>query len=94
MSACRRFRAPAGRSRAGGDGAADLARADRIDHHAASAHPIQNRQIPARLLGVANHIEGCQIGDSLIDRALVVDVQRRAKFFCQVPYRKASDFGS
>ena len=43
---------------AGRQGAADLARADRVDQHAVAADQVEDGQVRAGLLGVANDVEG------------------------------------
>ncbi len=64
---------------AGGQGAANLAAADRVDQRPAAAEEIENRQIRARLLRVANDVEGGQIGQPPKHDGRVVDERRRAE---------------
>src|SRR5690606_6503646 len=64
------------RLEAGGQGAADFPGTDRIDDDAAAARAVQNRQIAAGLLGVADDVERRQIGDPPSQHRRVVNVQR------------------
>ena len=64
---------------AGGQGAPDLARADGIDQHAVAADQVEDGQVRARLLGVADHVKGGEVGDALDDRGGVVDVAGRSE---------------
>jgi hypothetical protein len=67
------------RAKAGREGALDLARADRVDCAAGRAHEREQRQVRARLLGVAHDVEArAQLGDPRTDRRRVVHEERRA----------------
>ena len=67
------------RLESGGQRPADFARADGIDQHAVAAHQVENRQIRAGLLGVADDVERPQIVDPLDDLGRVVNIGRRAE---------------
>ena len=70
---------------------ADFAGADRVDQHAVAADEIENRQVRAGLLGVADHVERPQVVDALDDFRGVVDVHRRAELVGQVGDGHAGD---
>ena len=71
----------------------DFAGAHRIDQHAIAPHQIEDRDVRARLLGVADDIELGQVGNPLADRGRVVNVRRRAKLPGQLRDGLAGDFG-
>ena len=75
----------------GGQRPADFAVADRIDQHALPAHEIENRQVRAGLLGVADHVERPQVVDALGDFRGIVDVGRRAELLGQFRNGHAGD---
>ena len=79
---------------AGGQGAADLARADRIDQRAVAAEQIQHGQVRAGLLGIAHVVEGRQIGKPLQDHGRIVDERRRAELPGQISDRDAGNVRS
>ena len=58
---------------AGGQGPADLAAADRIDQRPVAAEQIEDRQVRAGLLGVADVVEGGQVAQPLQDHGRIVD---------------------
>ena len=64
---------------AGGQRPPNFAGADGIDQHAVPAHQVEDRQIRAGLLGVADDVELPQVVDPLDDLGGVVDVRRRAE---------------
>ena len=76
---CRRSAADRPRARSRRPGAEDFAGADRIDQRPLAADEIENREIRAGLLRVADHVEGRQIGDAATDHGGVVDESGRAK---------------
>ena len=53
------------RLEAGGHRPVDFAGAHAIDQHAVAAHEVENRQVRAGLLGVADDVERRQVGDPL-----------------------------
>ena len=69
----------AGRGIAGAKRTANLARAHGIDQRALATHEVHDGQVGTRLLGVAHHVEGGQIGNPPADRGGVVDERRRAE---------------
>ena len=73
---------------------ADFPCADRVDQHAVAANEIENRQIRASFLGVADHIERPQIVDPLGNLRGVVDIQRRAEPAGEIGNGDASDLAS
>ncbi len=79
---------------AGGQGAEDFARADRIDQAARAADEIENRKIRAGLFRVADNIEGRQVGDAATDHSGVVDESGRSKPSDQFGDRHVGDVGT
>ena len=77
---------------AGSQRAADFIRTNRIDQPPMATHEIDNRQIGARLLRVADRVERRQLGNPLGDHLPVVDKQRRAKPPGQLGNRMPGDF--
>ena len=84
----------AGGRETGRQGAADFARADGVHQRPRAADQIEDRQIGARLLGVADHVEGRQVGDAPADHRGVVDERRRAELPGQFRDRDAGDFSA
>ena len=84
----------AGGGEAGRQGAADFARADGVHQRPLAADQIENRQIGARFLGVADYVEGRQVGDPTANHRGVVDERRRAELPGQFRDRDAGDFSA
>ena len=84
----------AGGREAGGQGTADFAGADRVDQRARAADQIEDRQVGAGLFGVADHVEGRQVGDPPADHGRVVDERRRAELPGQLRDGDAGDFSA
>ena len=80
------------RLEAGGDRAMHFAGAHAIDQPAVAAHQVENRQVGARLLGVADDVERRQVGDPLGDLGRVVNIHGRAELPGQIRNRLAGNF--
>ena len=78
---------------AGGERAVDFARADGVDDDAVAAHQVEDRQVGAGLLGVANRVELLQLADAADDRGGVVDVDGGAEALGERRDRLAGDVG-
>jgi hypothetical protein len=63
---------------AGSQGPFDFAAGHRVHHHARLAHQAQQVGVGVGLLGVADGVEGPQLGDALADGGGVIHPQRRA----------------
>ncbi len=68
--------------------------ADRVDDDALAANEIENRQIGASFLGVADYIKRFQIIDPLGNLRGVVDVERRAEPAGKIGNGDAGNLGS
>ena len=79
---------------AGGKCAADFAAADRIHQGPVAAKQIEHRQVGARLLGIADMVEGGQIGQPSQHHGRIVDESRRAELLGHVGDGDAGNFGS
>src|SRR5436853_5869489 len=75
----------------GGQCSANFTRAHGIDQHAVPADEIENRQIRASLLRVANDVEAAQIVNSLRDCRRVVNVNGRAELCGKLVDRKTGN---
>jgi hypothetical protein len=72
------WRRVAGGHVAGGQGAADFARADRIDQGPVAAEQFEHGQVRAGLLRIADVVEGGQVGQPLEHDGGIVDERGRA----------------
>ena len=79
---------------AGGQGAANLAGADGIDQGAFAADQVHNGKVRTGLLGVADDVEGGQVGDPPADHGGIVDERRRAEPPGQLDHGHAGDFSA
>src|SRR3989304_3090896 len=82
------------RLEAGGDRAVNLAGADAVDERAVAAHQVEDRQVGAGLLGVANGVKLAELGDAADDGGGVVDVNGRAEPAGERGDRLAGDVGN
>src|SRR5205085_11102331 len=76
------------------DGAVDFAGADGVDDHAVTAHQVEDGDVRAGLLRIADDVEGFQVVDPLDDAGGVIDVDGGAELFGELSNRNAGNFAS